>query len=147
MSSLLRAAEIRPRVSYRTIQVGTILFDEVPTGDEVVQIPGSGLTLTSSDNEFYPLVRLEAWDGPAVLVESPWEYERIFDGSLLSLLAVVDLNGVTYGEIAAPEGRSRIRVLCRGRNHVEASTALNPFPPESPHEDPLEFWVIQVWPA
>lgn len=44
MSSLVRAAEIRPHVSYRTIQVGTILFDEVPTGDEVVQIPGSGDT-------------------------------------------------------------------------------------------------------
>ncbi|MFJ2027453.1 hypothetical protein ACIODW_27090 [Streptomyces sp. NPDC087897] len=147
MTSLVSVADIRPRVSYRTIQVGTILFDEAPTGDGIVQIPGSGLTLTSSDNDFYPLVRLEVWDGPAVHTGSLWEYQRTFGGSLLSQLAVVDLNGVSYGEIAVPAGKSRIRVLCRGRNHVEASIALTPFPPEGPHEDPLEFWVIQVWPA
>lgn len=147
MSSLVSVAEIRPRVSYRTIQVGTILFDEVPTGDEVVRIPGDGLALTTGDNEFSPLVRLEVWDGPAVHAESLWEYERTFDGTLLTQLAVVDLNGVTHGEITVPEGRSRIRVLYRGRDHVEASMALDPFPSEGPHEDPLEFWIIQVWPA
>lgn len=106
MSSLVSVAEIRPRVSYRTIQVGTILFDEVPTGDEVVRIPGDGLALTTGDNEFSPLVRLEVWDGPAVHAESLWEYERTFDGTLLTQLAVVDLNGVTHGEITVPEGRS-----------------------------------------
>ncbi|WP_069754938.1 hypothetical protein [Streptomyces sp. EN16] len=129
MTSLVSVADIRPRVSYRTIQVGTILFDEAPTGDGVVQIPGSGLTLTSSDNEFYPLVRLEVWDGPAVHAESLWEYERTFDGSLLGQLAVVDLNGVSYGENAVPAGRSRIRAVCavvsdRGRRPEPQSTGI-----------------------
>lgn len=62
-------------------------------------------------------------------------------------LAVVDLNGVCYGEIELRPGRCHLRLLWRGRDHVEDLLAHDPFPPEGPHEDPLEVGVVQIWPS
>ncbi|MFF7309592.1 hypothetical protein [Streptomyces sp. NPDC008137] len=146
MPSLVNSVDVRPRVSYRTIQVGPIFFDEAPAEDDIVQIPGDGWSLTSSDNDFYPLVRLEVWDGPAHEPTAPWDYQRVFRSSLGERLCVVDLGGVVHGEIVLSPGRYQLRLLCRGRNHVEALVALDPFPPQGPHEDPLEAWVAQIWP-
>ncbi|QEU90505.1 hypothetical protein [Streptomyces kanamyceticus] len=147
MPSLVSAVDVRPCVSYRTIQVGPILFEEAPAEDEIIQIPGDGLTLTSSDNDFFPLVRLEVWDGTPAKPDEAWEYERSFCAPLTDNFVVIDLNGRTQGEITVEPRKHHIRVLCRGRDHYEASLALDPFPPVGPHEDPLEFWVIQLWPA
>ena len=146
MPTLINAVDVRPRVYYRTIQIGPILFEQAPAEDDIVQIPGEGWSLTSSDNDFYPLVRLEVWDGPAPQPSDSWEYERTFRSLMADRLAVVDLNGVCYGEIALQSGHYHLRLLCRGRHHVEAALALDPFPPEGPHEDPLEVWVVQLWP-
>ncbi|KOG37145.1 hypothetical protein [Streptomyces resistomycificus] len=146
MPHLISTVDVRPRVSYRTIQIGPILFEETPAEDDVVQIPGDGWSLTSSDNDFYPLVRLETWDGPAPKPTGAWNYERAFRSRMADRLAVVDLNGVDYGEIALRPGRYHLRLLCRGRDHLEAPLALDPFPPDGPHEDPLEVWVVQMWP-
>ncbi|MEW2811006.1 hypothetical protein AB0929_28550 [Streptomyces massasporeus] len=146
MPTLINAVDVRPRVYYRTIQIGPILFEQAPAEDDIVQIPGEGWRLTSSDNDFYPSVRLEVWDGPAPQPSGSWEYERAFHSPMADHLAVVDLGGVCYGEIQLRPGRYHLRLLCRGRDHVEASLALDPFPPEGPHEDPLEVWVVQIWP-
>ncbi len=140
------SVDVRPRVSYRTIQVGPLFFEEAPEEDEIVQIPGDGWRLSSSDNDFYPLVRLEVWDGPAGEPAGSWDYDRVFRSRLGESLCVVDLGGVVYGEIAVRPGRYRLRLLCRGRDHVEALVALDPFPPQGPHEDPLEVWAVQIWP-
>jgi hypothetical protein len=140
-------ADVRPRVTYRTIQVGPIFFEKAPADDDIVQIPGAGLALSSSDNDFYPLVRLEVWDGPATKPNASWEYERSFSAPLADSVTVVDLGGATYGAVAVHPGVYHIRVMCRGRDHLEAPLALDPFPPSGPHEDPLEIWVIQMWPA
>ncbi|MZF88839.1 hypothetical protein [Streptomyces sp. SID5643] len=145
MPVLINAVDARPRVYYRTIQIGPIFFEEAPVDDDVVQFPGDGWSLTSSDNDFYPLVRLQVWDGPAPRPPGAWEYERAFHAPMADRLEVVDLNGVSYGEIALRPGRYHLRLLRRGQDHVEASQALDPFPPEGPHEDPLEVWVVQMW--
>lgn len=147
MPKVVDITDVRPRVSYRTIQVGPILFEEAPADDDVVQIPGHGLTLRSSDNDFYPLVRLEVWDGPASKPNASWDYERAFYASLAESFTVVDLGGVSYGTVMVHPGQYHIRVMCRGRDHLEAPLVLDPFPPQGPHEDPLEIWVIQMWPA
>ncbi|MEV8321268.1 hypothetical protein AB0Q95_44685 [Streptomyces sp. NPDC059900] len=147
MPALVDAVDVRPLVSYRTIQVGPILFEEAPAEDEIIQVPGDGLALTSSDNDFFPLVRLEIWDGAPGRPDGAWEYERDFCAPLTDCFVVIDLNGRTQGEITVEPGDHHIRVLCRGRMHRGASLALDPFPPAGPHEDPLEFWVIQMWPA
>lgn len=147
MPTLINAVDVRPRVYYRTIQIGPILFEQAPAEDDIVQIPGEGWSLTSSDNDFYPLVRLEVWDGPAPQPSGSWEYERAFHSPMAHRLAVVDLGGVCYGEIELRPGRYHLRLLCRGRDHVEASLVLDPFPPEGPHGDPLEVWVVQIWPS
>lgn len=147
MPILVNAVDVRPRVSYRTIQVGPILFEEAPTEDEIIQIPGDGLTLTSSANDFFPLVRLEVWDSTPAKPDEAWEYERSFYAPLTECFVVIDLNGRTQGEITVEPGKHHIRVLCRGRDHRGASQALDLFSPAGPHEDPLEFWVIQMWPA
>ena len=147
MPRLVEAVDVRPRVYYRTIQIGPLLFEELPTGDEIVEIPGQGLTLNSSDNDFYPLVRLEYWDGPVPDPDGAWDYRRVFAAPLTDRLCVVDLNGNVRGTLPVAPGKHYVRVLCRGRDHPEALLTLDPFPPQDPHEDPLEFWVIQVWPA
>jgi pimeloyl-ACP methyl ester carboxylesterase len=144
--SLINSVDVRPRVSYRTIQIGPIFFEEAPAEDDIVQIPGDGWSLTSSDNDFYPLVRLEVWDGPAREPAGPWDYVREFRAPLGDSLCVVDLGGVVYGEIVLRPGPYQLRLLCQGRDHVEALIALDPFPPQGPHEDPLEVWVAQMWP-
>lgn len=142
----VNSVDVRPRVFHRTIQVGPLFFDEAPAEDDVVQIPGDGWRLSSSDNDFYPLVRLEVWDGPVGEPTGSWDYERMFRARLGERVYVVDPGGVDYGEIAVRPGRYRLRLLCRGRDHVEAPLALDPFPPQGPHEDPLEEWVVQMWP-
>lgn len=147
MAELVGAVDVRPRVSYRTLQIGPLYFDAVPEGDDIVEIPGDGLTLNSSDNDFYPLVRLEAWDARALVPAAHGDYQRAFAAALKDQICVVDLQGVTRGTLPVRPGRYSIRVLCRGRGHPEALLALDPFPPDGPHDDPLEFWVIQVWPA
>ncbi|MFD4635490.1 hypothetical protein ACFVYR_37875 [Streptomyces sp. NPDC058284] len=146
MPSLISAVDVRPRVRHRTIQIGPIPFEEAPAEDDIVQIPGDGWSLASSDNDFFPLVRLETWDGPAAKPAGSWEYDRTFRSPMEDRLEVLDLHGCTYGEIALRPGRYHLRLLCRGRDHVEALVALEPFPPEGPHEDPLEVWVVQMWP-
>ncbi|MFZ3595930.1 hypothetical protein [Streptomyces sp. BH104] len=147
MSTLVEAVDVRPRVHYRTIQIGPLLFDDQPAGDDIVEIPGDGLTLNSSDNDFYPLVRLELWEGPALDPHGTWEYRRTFAARLMDELSVVDINGNVRGTLSVHAGSHHIRVLCRGRDHREALLTLQPFPPQAPHEDPLEFWLIQAWPA
>ncbi|MDT0401063.1 MULTISPECIES: hypothetical protein [Streptomyces] len=147
MAKVVDAVEIRPRVFYRTIQIGPVFFEEPPADDDVVEIPGDGLRLNSSDNDFYPLVRLEVWDGPASRPSEDWDYERDFRASSSGHVSVVDLGGVAYGMIQVPSGTYVLRLLCRGREHLVATLALDPFPPEGPHEDPLEFWLLQMWPA
>ncbi|WP_329330089.1 hypothetical protein [Streptomyces luteogriseus] len=87
MPTLINAVDVRPRVYYRTIQIGPILFEQAPAEDDIC-----------------------------------------------------------YGETALQSGHYHLRLLCRGRHHVEAALALDPFPPEGPHEDPLEVWVVQLWP-
>ncbi len=146
MPSLVEAIDTRPRVFHRTIQIGPILFEEQPAEDDIVAIPGEGWSLSSSDNDFYPLVRMEVWDGCAVRPTEDWEYEREFTSPLLDRLGVFDLYSECYGRISLEPGPYRLRLLCRGRDHLEASLALDPFPSDGPHGDPLEFWVIQVWP-
>lgn len=146
MPGLINSVDVRPRVSCRTIQIGPIFFEEAPAEDAIVQIPGDGWSLTSSDNDFYPVVRLEVWGGPAREPTGSWDYERVFRSPLGERLCVVDLDGVVYGEIVLRPGRYQLRLLCRGRDHVEALVALDPFPPQGPHEDPLEVWVAQMWP-
>ncbi|MEE1832489.1 hypothetical protein [Streptomyces sp. SP17KL33] len=128
MPALINAVDVRPRVYYRTIQIGPILFEQAPTEDDIVQIPGEGWSLTSSDNDFYPLVRLDVWDGPAPQPSGSCEYERAFHSLMADHLAVVDLGGVCYGEIQLRPGRYHLRLLCRGRDHVEALLTLAPFP-------------------
>ncbi|MEV3861597.1 hypothetical protein AB0J38_45755 [Streptomyces sp. NPDC050095] len=149
MSMLVDAVEIRPRVYHRTLQIGPLLFEELPAADDVVEIPGQGLTLNCSDNDFYPLVRLEHWDGPAPDPDTGvlWDYRRSFAVPLADRLCVVDLNGNVRGALPVKPGHYHVQVLCRGRDHPEALLTLKPFPPQEPHEDPLEFWVIRVWPA
>ncbi|TGB05765.1 hypothetical protein [Streptomyces sp. MZ04] len=121
-------------------------FSEAPAEDEVIQVPGDGLALTSSDNDFYPLVRIEAWDGEPPLPAEAWDHQREFHATLTDELGVLDLNGVTYGRAPVTPGPAHVRLLCRGREHTPALESLDEFPPVSPHEDPLEIWLIQVWP-
>ncbi|MGY0492246.1 hypothetical protein [Streptomyces sp. WG-D5] len=149
MTKLVGAVDVRPRVWHRTVQIGPLRFDEAPVGDAIVEIPGDGLTLNSSDNDFYPLVRLESWDAPAPVPDArcDWDYQRTFAASLTDEISVVELGGVVAGTLPVQPGGYVVRVLCWGRDHVEAFLALDPFPPEGPHDDPLEFWVIQAWPV
>ena len=147
MSVLIDAVDVRLRVYYRTLQIGPILFEDLPMDDGIVEVPGQGLTLNSSDNDFYPLVRLERWDGPAPVPDMAWDYQRSFAAPLTGGLSVVDFNGNICGTLPVEPVRHHVRVLCRGRDHPEALLTLDPYPPGGPHEDPLEFWVIQVWRA
>ena len=39
MAKVVDAVEIRPRVFYRTIQIGPVFFEEPPANDDVVEIP------------------------------------------------------------------------------------------------------------
>jgi hypothetical protein len=86
--TLINAVDVHPRVYYRTIQIGPILFEQAPAEDDIVQIPGAGWSLTSSDNVFYPLVRFEVWDGPAPQPSGSWEYERAFHSPMADRLTV-----------------------------------------------------------
>ncbi|MFF3249211.1 hypothetical protein ACFYWY_37065 [Streptomyces sp. NPDC002870] len=147
MPQLIHSADVRPRVSYRTILVGPITFERDPEQDNLVRVPGDGLSLMSSDNDFYPLVRMEVWDGPVAIPEAAWDYEREFHGQLDAHLGVFDLDGCEYGQLSLQEGRYHIRLLCKGRDHVEAALVLEEFPPGEPHEDPLEAWLLQLWPS
>ncbi|NEE60268.1 hypothetical protein G3M55_89160, partial [Streptomyces sp. SID8455] len=60
---LVRRDDIRPRVDHRTVQVGTMWFDEPPADDERIQVPGAGLYLSTVWTDHHPLVRLESWSG------------------------------------------------------------------------------------
>lgn len=86
--------------------------------------PDDGLRLNSSDNDFYPLVRLEVWDGPASRTPDDWDHERHFRAPLREHMMVVDLGGVSHGIVRVPSGTYCLRVLCRGREHLEGTLAL-----------------------
>ncbi|MFJ2766614.1 hypothetical protein [Streptomyces sp. NPDC087300] len=146
MAKASSAVDVRPRVWYRTIEIGPIVFGSTPEADDIVERHGDGLSLTSSDNDFYPLVRLETWEGPPADPDGQWDYVRVFQGDLEDRLCVVDLNGNEHGRIEVRPGPYRIRVSCQGRDHKSALLALDPFPPVGPHADPLETWLVQLWP-
>lgn len=72
MAEVVDVVEVRPRVFYRTIQIGPVFFGEPPADDDVVQIPGDGLRLNSSDNDFYPLSAWRTFPGTSERAAHRW---------------------------------------------------------------------------
>ncbi|MFJ1738591.1 hypothetical protein ACIOG4_07960 [Streptomyces microflavus] len=142
---LVRRDDIRPRVDHRTVQVGTMWFDEPPADDERIQVPGAGLYLSTVWTDHHPLVRLESWSGePPEPEEGIWTYRREFRAALEERLAVLDLFGFFNESAPVTPGPYRFRLLHRSRE-------LDPdeddkFPEPAPREVPLEVWLFQLWP-
>ncbi|MFE4378109.1 hypothetical protein [Streptomyces cyaneofuscatus] len=142
---MVRRDDFRPRADHRTIQVGTMWFDEPPADDERIQVPGDGLYLSTAHNDHHPLVRLETWSGePPEPEEGLWTYRRAFRASLGETLAVLDLFCFFQESAPVTPGPYRFRLLHRSRELTPDEDQR--FPEPTPCEVPLEVWLFQLWP-
>ncbi|GAA3065624.1 hypothetical protein GCM10020000_56860 [Streptomyces olivoverticillatus] len=146
---LLAQADVRPCISHRTIAVGAFTFAQQPQDDEIAKVVDGGLHLTSSDSYFYPLVRLESHSRePNGQPADQWDYVRVFrNAAVEGHLSVAALFDAPCPGLELPPGPYDLRVQCRGRDHTPAMELFGEVPTEEPHEDPLEHWLIQLWPA
>ncbi|MGW2768866.1 hypothetical protein [Streptomyces sp. NPDC001275] len=136
----------KPRIEYRQFQ----LVDQednlqLPHGwarsSRIVIPAGPGALLRTGGNDFYPLVRVEAW----LAEPDPQDlWEAVEEADFRTGTGTVCLREWDGGPVEHPlsvggPGSYRLRAYCRGRTEAEALVG---------HEfyyEGVEEWLLQVW--
>ncbi|MGW6026585.1 hypothetical protein [Streptomyces sp. NPDC055214] len=142
--------EAKPRIEYRQfalVDEGALL--DVPSGwpdvEDVATGAGHGVLLQTGGNDFYPLVRLEAWSAePAQEADGLWEVRS--DADFISTAGILYLRewdgGLVVGPLATKiPGPHRLRAYCKGRAAARALIG------EDMYYEGIEEWLLQVWPT